>query len=336
MPHQEDPDERLFMSNGPADHEVRFLIRGLQQLAIDPAAETPPDFHATVMSHAQALPPPRPKLGDRLAVSLTVWAPVLAVGLLLSLGVHVWQGFRALGSRPPNARQTGESRVDALRVVRPLPAYQFQAGLPHAHDLGNIVAVRPVREIPTAVLGFTIQTRRTMFFDIGTLYAEAIAALRGGATEAAVKRLGVLAQVLNRVEAPGVLSEYLRMTLASLHRGHDTGEALAKLLAPFEPLYEYEYTSAQTRAPAALTLMRAGLWLENLALAAAVGDQTAVRQAGQVVDTMRNAFVQLNIPDRILETLEQLHHLVARQGLTDQNIHTIRTLVQDIQQGFSE
>src|SRR5262245_3170505 len=96
MSHNDASDDSLPIRDAHTANEGRCLARGLQQLSIYPQAEVPADFHATVMAKAQALPVPRPRWRERLGTRLTVWAPALAVALVLSLGVHMWQGLRTL------------------------------------------------------------------------------------------------------------------------------------------------------------------------------------------------------------------------------------------------
>src|SRR5437016_292975 len=98
MADNEEYDESTAFRDAQTAHEVRFLMRGLHQLAVDPHAEVPAHFHATVLAKARELPLPRKQLWEQLGERLTVWAPVFAVGLMLSLGIHVWQGLRALGT----------------------------------------------------------------------------------------------------------------------------------------------------------------------------------------------------------------------------------------------
>jgi hypothetical protein len=59
MAHDNADDNRIPLSDEPLASEIRFLIRGLRQLAIDPQAEVPADFHAAVMAKARALSLPR-------------------------------------------------------------------------------------------------------------------------------------------------------------------------------------------------------------------------------------------------------------------------------------
>jgi hypothetical protein len=107
---------------------------------------------------------------------------------------------------------------------------------------------------------------------------------------------------------------------------------MAPFVALFEPLYAQLY--ATDPSAAAWVLFQAGAWLENLSLAAAAGDQEAVRQA-QVVRSLHDALRPLNASDTVLDALEQLHGLVARQPVTAEDLRAIQTLVDTITQHLS-
>ena len=66
MSHDDAYNDIVPIRDAHTANEVRFLARGLQQLSIDPQAEVPADFHATVMAKARALPLPRPRWRERL------------------------------------------------------------------------------------------------------------------------------------------------------------------------------------------------------------------------------------------------------------------------------
>ena len=332
MSHDDAYDDSLPIRDAHTANEVRFLARGLHQLAIDPQAEVPADFHATVMAKARALPLPRPRWRERIGARLTVWAPVFAVGLVLSLGVHVWQGLRTLGPRLPGAHQAAERPLEGLGATGPVPTYHFQVQLQHTDALGALVAARPVPQVPRSMVGFTPHAARPTFVRMGILYADTLAALQSGAVEAAQHRLDVLTQAVTSLQAPPVLTHYLREMQSVLQRPSPVDATVAQFVALFEPLYAAVYATDPTAAP--WVLFRAGAWLENLALAAAVGDQTAVRQA-QAVQAVHEALRPLHVPDAVLRALEQLRVLMAHQPMTPQDLHAIQTLVDTIQRQLS-
>jgi hypothetical protein len=164
---------------------------------------------------------------------------------------------------------------------------------------------------------------------MGTLYAEALAALQSGTVAAAAPRLDVLVRALATVQAPRPLAQYLHEMQTVLQSQRYTGEEVALFLALFEPLYEDAYVRTTTRE--GWLLFRAGTWMENLSLAAAAGDPAALRQGGPALVDIRRTLTQLQAPSEILEALARLHRLVAMPTLTDQDMGTIRMLVQEIQ-----
>jgi hypothetical protein len=329
MAHGNADNDHIPLPDAHPAHEVRFLVRGLRQLAIDPHAEVPAEFHGTVMAKAQALPLPRKRRQEQVWERLTAWTPVFAVGLLLSLGVHVWQGIRALGPHPSGTHQRAERLLEEHTASGPLSIYQFQVQLQPATALGAVVAARPVPPVPRTLVGFTPHTARPTFVRLGILYADALAALQSGAVEAARHRLDVLTQVVVSLQAPPVLSHYLREMQTVLHRPPPADPMVAQFVALFEPLYASVYATDPTSA--AWVLFRTGAWLENLALAAAVGDQAAVRQA-PAVQAAHDALRPLHVPDAVLHALAQLRGLVAREPVMAQDLRAIQTLVDTLQQ----
>jgi len=330
---EEEYDESTAFRDGQTAHEVQFLMRGLRQLAPDPHAEVPADFHAAVMAKARALPLPRKPLWAQTREWLTVWAPVFAVGLVLSLGIHIWQGIRALVLHAPDAQQTAARSLAGHSAGASMPIYQFQAHLPHTAALGGLIAARPVPQIPRAVVGFTPHATRSTFARMGILYADTLAALQSGAVEAAEERLRLLTQAVTNLQAPLALAQYLREMQTMLQRQPPTDNTMAQLVALFEPLYAQVYATDPTAAP--WVLFQAGAWGENLSLAAAAGDQKAVRQAS-VVQSLRDALRPLQVPDAVLDALQQLHDRMVRQPMTAEDLGAIRTLADTITYQLSE
>jgi anti-sigma factor RsiW len=262
------------------------------------------------------------------------WATALAMALVLSVSLNVWWGVRSFEQRPSDSHQAADTGLGDPSADGRLRTYRFQVGMARAPELAALVAAHSPQWEPTAIIGFTPQAARTAFFRMGTLYAEALAALNGDAVEAASQRLDVLVQALASVQAPRPLSEYLREQQSLLQSRRYDSAVAARFLALFEPLYEDAYGRAETAER--VTLFRAGTWVENMYLAAAAGDAAAVRRGGQAVDDVRRALAQLQAPREALAVLEQLQPLVARQTLTERDLSTIRTLVQNLQAMLSE
>jgi len=312
--------------------EVRFLIQGLRQLAIDPHAEVPAHFRVAILDKARQLPPPRPRPWDWLGTRLTVWTPVFAVGLLLSLGVHLWQGLQPISSRPPAVRQTAEQRLEQGSRTGLLSPDQWHIPLHHTDTLRALIATRPVPQAPRAMVGFTPHTTRRTFVRMGILYADVLAALRSGAVDTARHRLDILTQTVTSLQAPPALALYLQEMQAMLQRQLPSPLTAAQFVALFEPLYTTVY--ATDPSTAAWVFFRAGTWLENLSLAAAVGDQTAVRQA-QAVSAVQEALHMLAVPESVLDALTQLRTFMERQPMMAEDLRTIQTLVDTIAQQLS-
>jgi hypothetical protein len=260
--------------------------------------------------------------------TVPAWTAVLAVGLLLALGVQVWHGLQQPGQPLlPGTHQA--TALDILGAARRLHTYRFQGGLPHADRLGTLVAARPVRSASPPAVGFTPQVARTAYMRMGILFAEAVAALHGGAAEAAAPRLDVLLQTLITIQAPPTLTQYLRVMQTLLHDQQSPRDARVSFLGLFEPLYEDAY--AQT-AGEEVRLFRVGTWVANMALAAAVGAPTALRQEGQAIAEVRRVLTLMQAPPAVLAALTQIDQLLKQPTLTAENVSTISTLLHHLQQ----
>jgi hypothetical protein len=315
----------------PRDPEILHWFRALGS---PPRRQAPPDLRTKVLARITHQRARRgvwswvPRMESRM------WTAALAVALLLSVGLNLWWGIHALRGWLPGGPQVAETRRDDLDAAGQLSTYRFQVSMQRPTALGAVVAASPIGKAPSAVVGFTPHVARTTFFRMGTLYAETLAALSGETVDAAEPRLDLLIQIVTSVQAPRPLAQYLREVRTLLQRQQYTEEELATFLALFEPLYKEVY--AQNHRGEALRLFQVGTWVENMALAAAVGDAAAVYQGGQAVKSVRRALAQLDAPPEVLEALKRLHALVARPSLTDRDLTAIHTLVQDVQKRLSE
>jgi hypothetical protein len=262
-----------------------------------------------------------PRLG------LPTWGLVLAVGLVLSLGLNVWWGLHAWAPQAPGARQEVGSAAQRLHIA------QFQRQMQSAHALGTFVAAPAALQDTAAIVAFTPHAARTMFVRLGTLYAEALATLASGDVEATAQRLDVLVQTLARMQAPPALPQYLRTVHTLLQRQALPGEDVATVLALFEPLYDDAYAGAHNLEP--IRLFRAGAWLENLSLATAARDVTALREGGAVLTEVRSTLTRVHTPPEVLTALTRVQRLLTQPVLTEDELRTIQNLIHDIQARLS-
>jgi hypothetical protein len=165
-------------------------------------------------------------------------------------------------------------------------------------------------------------------FRLGTGYTEALALLQSDHRARADQHVDSLVKMLPQVQAPAELVAYLQAVQALLQDPQTASGGLVTFLAAFEPLYAAVYTTANTTE--GLTYFRLGTWLANLSLAAAAGDQVALRQ-GPVIQALWHALIQYGAAPVVLDTLARLHHLITQPILTDQEIRQIHVLVQELQ-----
>ena len=248
-----------------------------------------------------------------------VWAGVLAAALVLSLSANVWWGLT--GQAP--------QEVQVASGMSSLPVYQFQTRMQHAAAVEPaMMAHVPVASEPVGRAFASHPDRRVAFFRLGTVYADALAALHSHAPDAAGARLTILIDTLQRLRAPDTLGHYLREQLTLVqHQTYPEAE-LAQFLALFEPLYVSAYDSQEE--PAALRLFQMGAWLENVALAAATNDPVLQQQTSALA-SYQDDLVRLQAPSKVLDAFSQLRALLAKQSLAEQDRRQVRALVQTIQ-----
>ena len=303
------------------------IARWFAALGPPPTGAAPPHLQAKVrarLAQSQA----QQGLGawlSRLGLSPGGW--VLAAGLVLSLGLHVWWGWHTLGRQVSGVQQGPAARQEAGGTAPRLSIARWQRQIQPAHALGTFVAAHSALQEPATFVTFTPQAARSAFVHLGTLYAEALATLASGDMPATVQRLDVLGQLLARVQAPPALPHYLRAVHTLLQQGVP-GEDVATMLALFEPLYDDAYAGAPSPEP--VHLFRAGAWLENMALAAAARDVAALRSGGAALEAVRRTLTRVQAPPEVFSALAQVQHLLTQPGLTEDELRTTQNLVQTI------
>jgi hypothetical protein len=307
--------------------EARELIRLFESARPPQAKQAPPDFRVKVLT---CIAQRRARRGFLVSVTRMLhpaWAPVLAVGLLLSLSVNVWLGFWAMEQRVHSEYQMANAPLVERASAAFFDVYRFQAGIKSETALDTLVVTHSVIGKRAVTFGFAAQPERSKAFSIGTLYAETLAALRSGNLDLAVQRLQAMEKACLDLQGPGTLSLYLSEMRTLLENRRYAEDVLGEFLSLFEPLYA-EY--AGSKDADGLTLFRAGAWLENMVLAAAAGDKAALRQV-HVGQYFHREIKRLNAPKGVLDALEQLSGMLAQREMTDRDVKAVLKLVKTLQ-----
>ena len=298
------------------------ITHWFEALGPPPPGAAPPHLQAKVRARLAQRQAQRGPGAWLSLLGLPTWGLVLAAGLVLSLGLNVWWGLHTWGT--PGARQEASDTAQRLHIA------QFQHQIQHAQALGTFVAAHSALSTPPIIVAFTPQAARTAFVRLGTLYAEALATLASGDVEATARRLDGLSQTLAQVQAPPALAQYLRTVHTLLQGQQAAREEVATVLALFEPLYEDAYAEAKSLEP--IRLLRAGAWLENLSLAAAARDAAALRHGAAALEEVHSTLTRVHAPPEVLAALARVQRLLTQPALMEDDLRTIHTVVQDIQE----
>jgi hypothetical protein len=295
--------------------EARDLIRLLEMSRPRGELRAPPDFRLKILSKIEKSSSRRRVFAWLNVVSVPGWAPALTAALLvLSLGVNVWLGTRALGPA------LGSNEVRTVRV--PAQAYTFQKAIRQDADLGALVAAQDAESEPKAY-GFAGKSTRQQSFLLGTLYAEALAYAHSGNIEAATQRWQTMDQALAQTTEP--LLSYRHQMREWLRQKPPQLERVQAVLPLFEPAFELY---AEREAEQTLPLFQAGAWMTNMRLAAAAGDAAGLRQG----DAIAYFLARLDGPKGVEERLGRLGDLMAQETLSQRDMRTVLKLVEKMQQ----
>ncbi|ETX02668.1 MAG: hypothetical protein ETSY2_35085 [Candidatus Entotheonella gemina] len=290
--------------------EARDLIRLLAMSRPQEELRAPPDFRLKVLSKIHQTPSRRGILSWLSVDFVPTWAPALTAALLvLSLGVNVWLGARALDP----------AEVQTVRA--PAPAYAFQKGIRQEADLGALVAVQKT-ETGLTSYGFADKSAGQQSFLLGTLYAEALAYARSGDLEAATQRWQTMDQALGQTAEP--LISYRRNMQGWLQQKPPALEQFQAVLPWFEPAFE---TYAAGQHDQVLPLFQAGAWMTNMRLAAEAGEVDGLIH-GRAVDYF---LARLKAPKGVEEGFRRLDDLMAKKTLSEREIKIVIKTVKKMQ-----
>ena len=248
-----------------------------------------------------------------------VWGVALAACLVLSLGVNVWLG---LGRPTKNPYTVAEEE-------RTSTVYRFQAQFPADASLQAAVASRKVTDPEWIGRGFASgQDLRVMSFRIGTLYADALAALHSRAVDVAKVPIRHLAETLHRIQAPTLLSAYVQEMTDWLQHSTYTEAELTELLALFEPLYVSVYS--QQNHHQVVTIFQLAAWLENMALALSMSDHV-VSQEPAIFDVYDDALNRFQAPSQVIDAFGTVRKLGVQETLSPSERQQFQSAIQTIQ-----
>ncbi len=254
----------------------------------------------------------------------------LALGMGLTLAVATWWGSSLFRSQLPDSPLVASI---GQATPRASPTYQFQTHLQHASALKAWVTSDMFLNEQIGVYGFEPLSDQTLFFHIGTGYAELLALVHSDLLARAAQRLETLVKALEQVKAPASLIAHLHAIGTLLDTPQYSGQTLAQVLATFEPLYEATYVEAD--APEGLTFFRLGTGLANLSLAASSNDREALRQGG-VVEALQRDLAPFHVSADFLSKLSQLRDVIAQPALSDQEMRDVYALIQTLQRRLGD
>lgn len=292
------------------------IIEGAFQ-ALERTFQAPSNFYQLVSARLRPPQTRRQLRFGRAPLFSGAWGLALATCLLVSLGFNVLWGSGVIGTR----------------TTAPVPSFEpIRAARLQRQILNN--------SILTALgegLGMAGLPSPVLFFRIGTGYIESLALLQDNQPEHALQRLHGMIDALETVSAPAELITYLQDIQVLIRHQVHANPRLARFLAHFEVLYQEAYHAPSERqgaGAAALTLFRTGAWLENMDLAAQVGDRAALQQ-GPASTYFRGALQSLGVQPALLNALAQIEHLITQPELSDRQVETVHELVQNLQHQLS-
>jgi hypothetical protein len=194
-----------------------------------------------------------------------------------------------------------------------------------------LVAANSTVEEQMVAFGFASKPVSARSYFLGTLYAEALAYTRGGDTASAAGHWAAIRKEVEPIAQP--LTVYARqmetlLTAPADEQTADSATELVAFMALFEPLYE-DY--AGERAAQTLPLFRAGTWLTNMRLAAAIGDKTAL-QTPATVRYFQNEMRRLEAPKGVLDAFAHMGRVVEQDTLADRDVKKMLKLVKRVQE----
>ena len=203
----------------------------------------------------------------------------------------------------------------------------MQAELGSTVDLGAMARENSALGERASSFGFSAKSDEANVFLVGALYSEALAFLRSGDFESAVDRLEALQAQFIRLGVPNSLYGYVSKVLNLVNQQQHSNEALLDMLSLFQPFFE-DY--ANGRSEDLLILFRAGSWLVDMSLTAAVGNTIMLRQQAHLEYIIRE-MERMDAPAGVGDALEQIAEVTAKKEISTRDLQSVIGQVKRIQ-----
>lgn len=203
----------------------------------------------------------------------------------------------------------------------------LQASLEGTVDLGAMAQSNSLLGEQASSFGFSAKSDEANVFLVGAMYSEALAFLRSSDFESAADRLEALQQQFIHLGVPSSLYGYVTKVLNLVSQQEHSKEALLDMLSLFQPFFE-DYAVNQSEDY--LILFRAGSWLVDLSLAAAVGNTTMLRQQAHL-DYIVREMERMDAPPGVSDALKQITEVTAKEKITTRDLNSVIAQVKRIQ-----
>jgi hypothetical protein len=203
----------------------------------------------------------------------------------------------------------------------------LQAELDSTFDLGALAQENSALGERASSFGFSAKSDEANVFLVGVLYSESLAFLGSGNFPLAEDRLEALQQQFIRLGVPSSLYSYVTKVLNLVSKQQYSNEALLDMLSLFQPFFE-DYAS--NRSDDFLILFRAGSWLSDLSLAAAVGNTPMLLQQAHL-EYIAREMDRLDAPPGVGDALKQISEVTAKDEISTRDLQSVIGQIKRIQ-----
>lgn len=203
----------------------------------------------------------------------------------------------------------------------------LQAELDGNIDLGAMAQENSALGERASAFSFSTKSDEANVFLVGALYSESLAFMSSSDFELAEDRLEALQQQFIILGVPSSLYSYVSKVLSLVRQQEYSNEVLLDMLSLFQPFFE-DYAS--NRSDDFLILFRAGSWLSDLSLAAAVGNTNMLLQPAHLAYIARE-MERMDAPQGVGDALERIAEITAKDQISTRDLQSVIAQISRIQ-----